>query len=57
VVKDLIDEESFLIIRAEHEDSKATRDINGKIRDEDEVHLYPVPYADAYGNKRCIGEM
>ena len=46
-----------MIIRAEHNDVKATRDINGKIKDVDEVNLYPLPFADGYGDKRCVGEL
>lgn len=57
MVKDLVEEEAYVIIRAEHFNVKATRDINGKIKDADEVHLYPVPYAENYFDKRCIGEM
>jgi hypothetical protein len=55
-MQDLVEEESFLIVRAEHFSASATRDINGKIKNEDEIHLNPVPYADSYWNKRCIGE-
>ena len=57
VVKDLVDEEQYVIIRAEHFNVNATRDINGKIKDADEVHLYPIPYSDLYFDKRCIGEL
>ena len=56
VMQDLVEEDAFLIVRAEHFNASATRDINGKIKNEDEIHLNPVPYADSYWNKRCIGE-
>jgi len=55
-MQDLVEEESFLIVRAEHFDARATRDINGRIKNEDEIHLNPTPYADGYWNKRCLGE-
>ena len=57
MVKDLVEEESYVIIRAEHFDVNATRDMNGKIKDADEVHLYPIPYSEHYFEKRCIGEI
>ena len=55
-MQDLVEEESYLIVRAEHFDARATRDINGRIKNEDEIHLNPTPYADSYWNKRCVGE-